>query len=352
MTLLTILPLALAVAVAGCEARPGGEVATDTESTATQIRDSADIIIVENARPVVGSRLGWQISAEPVISIGTVEGGEDFTGGSHIFSIWDTEGHHGRTLNLANLAPGEDVPKCRDVLANGTILASVAPFLLSSPTGIPESGLRRSEVDFFLVDAEGLRRPSLGKHPGAAMFWHYEDDPNDSFLIMDPPFQPTVLWAEWGEQMIVSPTDVYELRAYRPDGSLARIVRRDNNVRSPTQADLGSYRAENRSPDPGRAYARNRNAAIDALPLPASFPAFSAIEVDLLGNLWVREYNLPGDEDRALWTVFDPEGVALGFVETPLGLVIYEIGEDYLLGKTIDELGVEYVQLWGLDRSG
>jgi len=101
-------------------------------------------------------------------------------------------------------------------------------------------------------------------------------------------------------------------------------------------------------PDAGRLF----EAALDALTIPGSFPAFSAIEVDLLGYLWVREYNLPGEADRALWTVFDPEGVALGFVETPPELVIYEIGDDYILGKTTDELGVEYVQLWGLDRSG
>ena len=41
-----------------------------------------------------------------------------------------------------------------------------------------------------------------------------------------------------------------------------------------------------------------------------------------------------------------------GFIETPAGLVIYEIGEDYILGKVLDELRVEYVQLWPLDRSG
>ena len=274
------------------------------------------------------------------------------TGGNHILSIWDTQGHHGRTLNLANLAPGEDVPFCRDVLPDGAILASLAPFLPSSPTG-PEKGFRRSEVDFFLVDADGSRRHSIAKHPGATMFWHWEDDPNDSFLIMDPPFQPTVLWAAWGELIIVSPTDHFELRAYRPDGSLTRIVRRDNDVRNPTQADLDSYRAERRSPDPSRSSARNRNAALDALPAPPeSFPAFSAIEVDLLGNLWVREYNLPGQEDRALWTVFDPEGLVQGFVETPQRLQIYEIGGDYILGKVLDELRVEYVQLWPLDRGG
>ena len=54
----------------------------------------------------------------------------------------------------------------------------------------------------------------------------------------------------------------------------------------------------------------------------------------------------------ALWTVFDPDGLALGFVETPPELVIYEIGEDYILGKVKDDLGVEYVQLWSLDRVG
>ena len=85
-------------------------------------------------------------------------------------------------------------------------------------------------------------------------------------------------------------------------------------------------------------FARNRLAAWNALPLAESFPAISAIEVDLLDNLWVREYNLPGEEGRALWTVFDPDGLVLGLVETPPGLVIYEIGEDYILGKVSDEL--------------
>ena len=163
------------------------------------------------------------------------------------------------------------------------------------------------------------------------------------------------MWAAWGELVIVAPTERYELKAYRRDGSLARIVRRENDVRSPVQADLDSYRegrrriiAERWPPDLAKLYL----AALDALPLPESFPAISAIEVDLLGNLWVREYNLPGQEDRALWTVFDPEGLVQGFVETPPGLVIYEIGEDYILGKVEDELSVEYVQLWGLERVG
>ena len=79
-------------------------------------------------------------------------------------------------------------------------------------------------------------------------------------------------------------------------------------------------------------------------------PILTAIEVDALGYLWVREYNPPGDEDRALWTVLDSRGFVQGFVETPSRLVVHQIGEDFILGKALDELGVEYVQLWGLDR--
>ena len=36
--------------------------------------------------------------------------------------------------------------------------------------------------------------------------------------------------------------------------------------------------------------------------------------------------------------------------EVPHVVVIYEIGADYILGKTRDELRVEYAQLWRLDR--
>ena len=39
-------------------------------------------------------------------------------------------------------------------------------------------------------------------------------------------------------------------------------------------------------------------------------------------------------------------------METAEGLEIYEIGEDYILRRATDELGVEFVQVWPLDRSG
>ena len=429
-----IFPVALALAAAGCEAAPGGDVPPDAKASGTQIQDSAGILLAENARPADGSRLGWQVGSEPLISIGTVEGEGDFqlhqvddalklrdgrivvaNGGSYqllvfdeagrylaawgrrgegpgdfggswgsnglgpanlfrmerwpgdslavchgvtvagakqFVSIWDTEGNFGRRLNL-----GRDgrVPRCLEALPGGDILTL---HWTPVPALDQEKGLsRQADLELFIVAGDGSLRGSLGLHPGAENFWNWENHRGDGtgFFIPEPPFQKSLVWAAWGELVLVAPTERYELKAYRRDGSLARIVRRENDVRSPVQADLDSYRegrrriiAERWPPDLAKLYL----AALDALPLPESFPAISAIEVDLLGNLWVREYNLPGQEDRALWTVFDPEGLVQGFVATPPGLVIYEIGEDYILGKVEDDLGVEYVQLWGLERVG
>ena len=56
------------------------------------------------------------------------------------------------------------------------------------------------------------------------------------------------------------------------------------------------------------------------------------------------------DRPAPLWTVFDADGRALGFVETPDELEVYEVGADYLLGRATDDMGVQSVQVWALER--
>ena len=147
---------------------------------------------------------------------------------------------------------------------------------------------------------------------------------------------------------MVAPNDRYELRAYSSDGSLTRIIRRDHELRSPTQAELDEWLAENYAhlPEERRTPLFQR---LDGMTPVEFFPAFEALESDPLGYLWVQEYPLPGEEDN-VWTVFDPDGRMQGFVETPPGLDVFEIGEDYVLGMAADENDVERVQLWPLDR--
>ena len=82
-----------------------------------------------------------------------------------------------------------------------------------------------------------------------------------------------------------------------------------------------------------------------------------SIRLDAEENLWVEPYSLPGAQ-AAPFEVYAPDGTWLGAVATPPGLglgtdrvpVGFEIGEDYVLGLWRDELGVEYVRMYGLER--
>lgn len=97
-----------------------------------------------------------------------------------------------------------------------------------------------------------------------------------------------------------------------------------------------------------------------------------ALFLDELGYMWVqrgptaldgehaRTRQVTGPDDMQ-WTVpahsglhdvFRPDGVYLGTVKLPHDLRITEIGPDYILGVVRDEMDVQYVWMYGLDRGG
>jgi len=57
------------------------------------------------------------------------------------------------------------------------------------------------------------------------------------------------------------------------------------------------------------------------------------------------------DTGPSPWIV-DPEGRLLSRVMMPIGLVVYEIGSDYVLGLWHDEFGVQHVRRHRLVKSG
>jgi hypothetical protein len=83
-------------------------------------------------------------------------------------------------------------------------------------------------------------------------------------------------------------------------------------------------------------------AAKAVLPDPTRFPVILGLLVDVHGNLWVRE-------TMREWSVFDSEGVWVTTVDVPL-FKVYEIGDDYVLGLSVDPDGLESVVELALDR--
>ena len=52
------------------------------------------------------------------------------------------------------------------------------------------------------------------------------------------------------------------------------------------------------------------------------------------------------------WLIFDTDGQLEATLDAPVGHTMLEIGEDYVLAVWKDELDVEYVRMFGLERPG
>lgn len=377
--------------------------ATPLDGPHSAIQDTTDIPIIENERPPPDSRLPWRISAEPSLSIGSVasggpdqlywvmdatrlpdgrivianagsselrvfnpdgshagtwggrgEGPGEFTSeaptvvahwpGDSIaapnrwagrLSIFDKNGNHGRDVHLeASLA------NVVDLLPNGGIVTGGIAGMHGGMTG--STGLVRPDVEWRVLGPDGKLDASLGEFPGTE-WWAVFARGGQIQSSQVHPFGRNTVGAVWGDLVAIGDQAVYEIKAFAANGRLVRIVRRDGDPGSPTRAEQDSYwerRYADRPPDSRAESLR----AVKDMPLVEFYPAFSRILADGLGYLWVQE------RWSSVWTVFDPEGRVQGLVEMPSGLGVFEIGEGYILGRSRDELGVEYVQLWVLDR--
>lgn len=376
------------------------------DGAAGQSRDSAGVRIVENVRPADDSRLPWRVGQEPSVSIGAAVGDEAYllhqvsdaivlpdgrivvaNSGTNELRVFDGAGVHLATWGREGEGPGEfmgltavdawpgdslvawesrsravsvfdsagmfgrsfvlesgsDRPlEPRAVLGDGSILGRTGE--------VTGEGYRRSRETYQLRRTDTAPPVDLGTHAGRESYLAFM---NGMPTLGNLPFGRSLWEEEWGELVIITPDDEYEVRAYdRTTGALARIVRREYENRPPTreEVDEALEAALERAGLTGQRLEMARQ-AYGGMPLVEQFPAFRMLLTDPLDHLWVREATLPGiDRPAPLWTVFDPEGRALGFIETPEGLTLLEIGADYLLGRVTDDMGLESVQVWGLER--
>ena len=385
------------------------EGADSPDGAGTQVRDSANIRIIENASPPEGSRLGWRIGSEPTVSIGEVDGEEPYllhvawdatrlsdgrivvtNTSTQELRVFDARGTYVETWGGAGEGPGEFTELWQvERWPGDSIVAWTAPrqgisvfasdgsfgrtfnmesygdlWAFFSPKSVTRDGSLLAVLAFpnadtlvaELRDGEGRTTANFGTHTNMETHRVVVDGRASSGQTI---FGRRPVYATWGDRIVIGSTDRYELKAFRADGSLERLVRRAHVSRAPTPADVAAYIDEN-VPQPSsdmsdaeRQSLRRSRRVYESMPVAEHFPAFTSIITDALDHLWVEEYEFPGEErPGSLWTVFDSEGQVLGFVETPEVLTILEIGEDYILTWKRDDLDVEYVQLWPLDRGG
>jgi len=398
---LTIAAAVVAAATLACQ-----EEGNSGAGLRSEVRDSAGKQIVDNAEPPEGSRLGWTIGPRPTVSIGVLEGEEPYmlyraydaatlsdgrivvaNTGTQELRVFDRSGTHLATWGGEGQGPGEFTDLSQiEAWPGDSIIAWYGPqlgFSVFGPDGSHGRNFvfagqeRVSPMQRFwpaaasrdglilarhgpeaadtmvmqLRNGDGEVLASFGTHP--SFEWHLLDE-GDRSILFQKTFGGEPVWALRGDQVVIGHTGRYELKSFAGDGTLARIIRRDHRQRVPTAAEVGAY-IENEMDrniwaTGAAAVALRRRFA--AVPVAEHLPAFTSIMTDALGHLWVEEYESPADPRPVrLWTVFDPDGRVLGFVETPKGLSIDEVGADYVLGTALSDLDVEMVQVWPLGRS-
>ena len=160
-------------------------------------------------------------------------------------------------------------------------------------------------------------------------------------------------------------TEAHAVRIVSPaDGSLLGIVRRDVQPIEATEEVFQSLLdgvVEEVFGNPAEAPPEQ----VDLLtrmwterPRAPYLPVLRSVHVDATGSLWVTPHYLAG-ADPPPFEVFAADGRWLGRVSLPAGLdrgfIQYgapelEIGTDYVLGVWTDELDVQYVRMYRLDR--
>lgn len=97
----------------------------------------------------------------------------------------------------------------------------------------------------------------------------------------------------------------------------------------------------------GRRRARQR---LEAMIQYSTLPAFGTVHVDPLGYIWVSSYFQDGLGQDEIWWVLNPQGELQGTIPRPRMRVL-EVGVDYVLGRVLDELDVERIVVYDLQRT-
>ena len=387
----------------GCAAAPDvPEVAAITEA------DSAGVRIVQNHSPAWPDGVGWRVG-EVETSIGVAAGAPEqqlfrvfdatrlsdgtvviANSGTAELKFFDRDGNFIRSVGRAGGGPGEFSQAStiralvrrpgdslltwdvygqklslfdpagefvrdarlsisgrmyfwRGVFPDGTLLmALVNP---DQPSEV-QTGLLPRHIRLLSFSQTGDSLGVLGEYDESD--WHMTRMERGAGLFMETPFAREVTLGVAGEGMVLSTGESYEYRVLDGEFSLVAVVRREFSPVPVREEDRARILDEELAGTPESRRPAVRR-IVESLPLPEFFPPYKGMMVDAGLNVWLQEYpvrdGLPND-----WTVFDPTGRWLGTVTLPERLEVYEIGLDYLLGKEVDDLGIERVRVCWLIR--
>lgn len=401
------LPLLALALLSGCDTAPSSDLSRSSR------RDSAGISIVDNSAARWTGGEGWIVSAQPVLEIGEGLGSDDrkfyqfngvqnalrltdgriavADGGSRQIRIFDGSGRYVRTVGGQGEGPGEFTALSRiGSRRDGSIdawdgnlrrLTSFGPEgSVTATTQVPSVGGMEVPATGWFADGSVVIAPSAspmeimnlepGGHRVPSPYLRVSPSSGmvDTLVIL--PGREQVVKRGEGEHAVsfqlvlfgldgyaaVGPRSFYSgdsgafsIEQRAPDGTLERVIRKSGAPRAVSQEELAKALAAFRDQQRKIAEQFGISVETDDPPARTAHPYFDRLLADRSGNLWVR---VPGAaEEPQTWLVFDAVGTWMGSVETPAGLEVTDIGDDYVLGVTTDALDVQRVRMYASDRA-
>jgi len=390
--------------IVGC----GGEAAPDSGSV---VRDSAGITIVESRSTLWEVGDEWTIAPQPSLVIGVLEGDPEYrlfdvggalrlddgrlviaNAGTQQLRFYDAAGVFLHAVGGQGDGPGEfqDIgwlePLGPDTLATydyrarrislfdhqGTFLSSASPqppegeasplfvgymrdgsllaVSLIAVSPATESGFHRNAQLLIRYRPDGTFIDSVGRFPGRETYVKVEDGRVTASAL---PLGRRSAYAATEEGVYVGGADRAEFGLFGRDGRLLRVVRWDQPPMRVTAGMIEEIKRERTERwvelNLDAEFRAQLEAMQEEMPWPDRLPAYARFLLDADRNLWVEHFATPIDTSSR-WSVFGPDGVLLGEVAPPSGVRIFQIGSDFILGVGRDEMDVEQVRVYPLEK--
>jgi hypothetical protein len=263
-------------------------------------------------------------------------------------TVFDAAGGLGRVETVEGVA-GLHVPAI-GWLDDGSVV--VTPGMDPMTLRALEPGPRRETRQYLRVGGAG-NIDTIATTPGRDDHIYHEAT---SFGTRTVLFGRNAYAAVAGDEVVIGESGRFEVRVHGADGTLRRIARVLVEPRPVTPAKLAAAREreiESRR-ESRRLLAQRTGRPVEEdhseMPARDTHPFFVALQLDAAGHVWLLEPRADEDAPRR-WQVLDPDGRWLEAVETPAGLRVTAIGDDYVVGVHRDDFEVEYVRVHDLRRT-
>lgn len=174
-------------------------------------------------------------------------------------------------------------------------------------------------------------------------------------------FAPIAVTAVGSDELYFGRGDSFEIGRYDSRGRLTRLIRRAHEPRPVTEELRGLLRDWYEDLMRGSREVNDRMLeqiaeVFESARFAETLPPYSAILLDDDGYLWVEEFRWINSTERrpvpraTQWSVFRPDGVWLGNVETPAGFILRKVTAGRALGFVVDEFDVKEIHVYALDR--